>query len=243
EEKMHNRNRRGNRIYSLSGLLFYEDGTAFATTSGTSKNGSLYCYYRNPQHDLTVDAEAVEDAVVNSLRVYENDKRMIEKVKELQKNQFSQLDFIKQQIQQTKSELEKLDKEENSTGDQLKQSYAKGEVSERIMKWLDKRLTEIENTRNELQCTLAELQKEKEAWEKQSVNVLSLKTSLRIVFDKLRMADPATKRGIFRQLFKKVEVFKDNFLKITWAIPTSDLATVGCGGSGNEFLVRKEWGG
>lgn len=242
EEKLNNRNRKGNRIYSLSGLLFYEDGTAFATTSGTSKNGNLYSYYRNPKNDITVDAEAVEDAVVNSLRVYENDKQMIEKVKDLQKNQFSQLDFIKQQIQQTKSELEKLDKEEKGLGDQLRQFGASEGNGKRVMKWLDQRLAEIERGRTELQCTLAELQKDKDGLEKQSVNVLSLKTSLRIVFDKLRMADPATKRGIFRQLFRKVEVFKDNFLKITWAIPTSELATC-CGGSGNETLVRKEWGG
>lgn len=239
EEKLHNQNRNCSRIYCLTGLLFYEDGTAFTAKSGTSKNGSLYTYYRNPQNDITVDAEAVENAVVNSLRVYENDKRMIEKVKDLQKNQFSQLDFIKQQIQQIKSELEKLDKEEKGLGEQLNGGEGN---SQRILKWLDGKLAEIEEKRIDLQGILIELQREREGLEKQSVNVLSLKSSLKVVFDKLMMADPATKRGIFRQLFKKVEIFKENLLKITWAIPASDLATIGCGGSGNEFASKNEWG-
>ena len=40
-----NRNREGKRIYPLTGLLEYEDGTKFSGLAGTGRNGDVHYYY------------------------------------------------------------------------------------------------------------------------------------------------------------------------------------------------------
>lgn len=218
EDQPKNQNRNGNRIYPLTGLLKFEDGKNFRGISGTSRTGETYFYYREEKNDCTVDAISIEKAVVKALRAYEKDPKLIECVSQIQGNLFSRSDFIEQQINDTKRLLAKLDQEESELVEKLKMTEGSG--SKRVFKWLDNMLEDIEQRKDGLQQTLHGLERDRDTIQNQAVDVRSLRSSLKVLFDQLEASDPAVMRGIFRNLFNEVVVSKENKIKITWRIPT-----------------------
>ena len=229
EARLKNMNRRGKRIYPLTGLLEYEDGSSFRGLSGTGRDGGKYCYYRNEKNNFSLDAPAIEQAVVDALRIYENDQRMIECVGEVRKRHSSMIDVVRQQVADLQRQLKDVQRDEDGLGDEIRNAGSK-----RIAEWLDKRLAEIEGKRSSLQRTLLELEAELAALSGKSIDARSLKSSLKIIFDRLTAAEPEVQRGIFRQLFKRIVVFKSNKVQVTWAIPTLE-------GSGNLFFPKCGW--
>ena len=77
-----------------------------------------------------------------------------------------------------------------------------------------------------------DLQRELNQYSNRDVDTKSLKTSLQVVFERLKEAKPEVQRGILRQLFKEV-VVHHNRVKLVWNLAACD------GGIG--FVQRVEW--
>ncbi len=234
EESAKKMNRNGRRIYILSGFLYFEDDSSFVGQSGTARKGNIHYYYYNKKNKVSLSAPDLEKSVIKSMRIFENDEKMIAYANELKKDSFTKLDFVKQQILKIEKELKGVRKKENDLMDNLNSMSSSGTV--RVIEWLDQQLKEIEERKIVLQKNIVELEKEQDNLADKYVDAKSLKYSLSVVFDKLDSAAPDVQRGIVRQLFKKITVSKNNKVNIDWRIPC-------CGQGGEIASYRNEWGG
>lgn len=231
EERFQKSNKNDRRAYPLSGLLKFEDGSKFTVSSGTGRSGEAYLYYRNRKNDCTLDAMAIEKAVIRGMKFYEKNDRLIEYVSRIEKTQHRQLDFVVQQIAATEKKVKNLGQRERELEKGL------GDMnggSKRVSDWLDRQLTAIDSERQTAMSVLDGLKREQQTLTEGSVDSKSLKSSLKSLFDQLEKAPPEIQRGIFRQVFKDITVFKDNTVKITWLVPTVNQ-------SGNNFVMSKKW--
>ena len=226
-----NQNRR--RIYALTGLLVHEDGSTFAGQSGTARSGEPKFYYYNKKHKLSISAPKIEKAVFGSLRVFENNEKMIGYANEIKKKTFSKLDFVNQQILKRKNELKQIEQEEK--GLLMNLNEAKGSNSRRVLDWLDSQLESIEKKKVSVSEAIILLERERDDLSSANVDANSLKRSLKAVFDRLDKASPDVQRGLARQLFNSIKVCKGNKVEILWNLP--------CGESGKSDSQGSKWGG
>ena len=229
-------NKNRSRIYILSSLLEFEDGSPFLGQSGTGRAGKVHYYYYNKKQKLSLEALKLESSIFNSLRVFEDNQKMIGYANDLRKDTYSKLSFVSNEIQKRHSEMKTTEKEESELMKNFKSMEKKG--SSRVMEWLDSQLLEIENKKMQIGESLVVLAKEKEALEGAFLDAKSLKTSLKAVFDRLDKAAPDVQRGIARQLFKKIKVYKGNKIEIQWNVPH-----LPCVPGGQGFVKDNQWGG
>ena len=216
--KHKHKNRAGkSRIYPLTGLLIFEDGTPFKGTSGTGRSGEKFYYYRNLANDITLNAPAIEQAVIEALRIFENDDKMVELAQTLRKSNYSKLEILEGQIQQAKRKMTDIEKNED------KHISAFAEMDPLIRKssqtTLERKLKDFEQQRLETKKQIDTMQEQMKSVKSEVIDPKQLRKSLKCLFDKLHKADGAIKRGIFRQLFTEIKVFKNNHVHVSWAVP------------------------
>lgn len=201
----------------LNGILFHEDGTLFSPTSGKGSSGLTHYYYWNAKNRIRLKAPEIEEAVIRSLRIYEEDKRITSAVDTLNAQSTSQLELVEQQIRQVKCELQIVAEEEVGLVRTLKDSG--GSLHGRVGDWLNGELQKIDEKRQNLSNQLALLERNQTHLKSFQLDPKALKHSLKRLFDRFDNADVPTKRGIVRQLFSKVTVYETNKVEITWRIP------------------------
>jgi len=231
EAKFSCQNRRPKKSYLLSGILEFEDGTQFKGLSGTGKSGAIHYYYENKPNKVNVRALELEKAVMETLRLYENDKRMVACANDIRAKTFSKSAFIEHQLAEIKRDLQKLAAEEAALADNL------GAVvggSEKIVQWLDKQLAGLEARRAVLAQTRRELELELASLAAATMDAKELKRSLKVLFDRLDKSDQDVKRGILRQLTEKIIIYRGNKVEIRWRIP--------CDTGGRGFVSEEEEG-
>ena len=170
----------------------------------------------NADRKLSLPAIELERAVIDSLRAYERDEEVLAYAEEMQKGMVSRLDVLRSQIVRSGKDLTELGDQERELAEQLK-GVAGG--SARVLEWLDRRLEEIERQRQETQQRLHELEREEQLLGERAVDVRTLRSSLKVMFDRFQASDLPTQRGLMRQIFKRIRVFKDNKVGLTWSIP------------------------
>ncbi len=220
EAQGRNKNRNINRIYLLSGLLSYEDGSSMKGISGTSRNGNIHYYYRNEQNKFSVDAAGLEKAVTQSLRMFENNEKMIGYANEIRRETCSRVDFLEQQIRKAKAELTRIDTEEKGLTEKI--NAVSSESPQRVMEWINGQLLDLDKRRQETKLGMAQMERERSLLADKYSDAKSLARSLKIVFDKLEDSPPEVQRGIFRQLFKRITLHRDNQVRIEWNVPSCD---------------------
>jgi DNA invertase Pin-like site-specific DNA recombinase len=235
-EKLRGFNKKRSRVYALTGVLHFEDGSRFTGNSGTARNGEPKYYYYNAKNKIRVSADEIEGAVFNSLRIFEDDEKMIEHARKVKKETFSKLDFVKREISKRRKELKEISKEEESLLETLRTAGG-GKSGQRVLRWLDEQLEGLEERKRLTKEAIASLKGEQLDLSEAKVDANSLKKSLKVVFDRLEASDPEVKRGIARQLFKSVKLCLGNRLEVSWNLPLSR-------GSGGKYSSnKKKWGG
>lgn len=220
------------KTYLLSGLLEYEDGTAFIGKSGKGRLGDMHYYYFNEAKKFSVNAIALEKVVLKALRVFEDNKKMIEYANEIKKERFSKVDLLTQQVRRAQRELSELDQKEQSLMDKV----ITFKNSSESVAWLEKQLKSIANRRRDLSEEIPSLEKERSSYESKHIDGKSMRNSLKVVFDHLEASDAGVQKGILRQLFEKIRVYSDNRVELLWKIPTCDFG-------GTQVALGVEWGG
>lgn len=236
EDGRSRQNRLGTRVYLLTGLLQHEDESKYRGLSGTSKTGDRHYYYWNEKNKISINAEKIEDAVLQSLKqAYENDEELDSYLKDIQYAKVSNLDIICSQIQNLEAELRSIATDDGKLLEQLK-SAAKSSGTSKAIQWLEQQVSVNEERKLELETQILELQRDRSVLERSSTDRGHFRTAVSKLFHTLTKADPVHKRGFLRQVFKKIEVCSDNVVKISWGIPA-------CDSGGLEFFSGNEWGG
>lgn len=101
------RNRK--RVYLLSGLLIFEDGSKFTGKSGRGRLGDVHYYYVNAQNKITLQADQLELVVINSLRVYQDNTKMIQYASELEIDRNAKQEMLRQQVESIRRELRNVE--------------------------------------------------------------------------------------------------------------------------------------
>lgn len=227
-------NRNGLRIYPLTGLLKAEDGTPFAGQSGTSRTGEKYFYYWNGKNKLRLDAAETEKAILTFFRSsFHNDARLGAILRELRGSRVSKVDFITTQIASVRADLSKLDQEEKTAFEGLKELAASSGAGSAV-KWLEDQARKQEERRKGLNQELASLERQKMRLEEVEVSAKSCKGLLEGIFKRLDASDPVRQRNFYREIFKHIVVFKDDKMKLVWGIPASVTG-------GNDVAAENEW--
>ena len=235
-EKLRGFNKKRSRVYTLTGLLEFEDGSRFTGQSGTARSGDPKFYYYNSKNKIRVPAEEIENTVFDSLRIFEDNEKMIAHANEIKKETFSKLDFVKREILKRKKELKEIAREEESFMETLRTAGG-GKSGQRVLKWLDEQLEGVEERKNSIENAIVTLKNEEQSLSEAKVDANTLKRSLKAVFDRLETSDAAVRRGLARQLFKSIKLCVGNRLEVSWNLPLSR-------GSGGKISAnKKKWGG
>lgn len=235
------RNRVGKRIYLLSGLMTFEDGSALAGVSGVGRSGERYHYYRNKARTVTLDALAIEKAVLEKFRAsFSEDKELESCVTQVQASKFNQLEFIHSQTRAVESELREVEKQESTLIDAVISSAASRETVE----LLNARVAELKKGREELEGRLLELGRERNFLASTEVDARRIRSVLGKVFAAFENATPAKKRGLLQEVFHGIKVFRDNRVEIRWSVPTGAPSPfVTDAGGGRPTLYQLKVGG
>ncbi|MER2510993.1 MAG: recombinase family protein [Nitrosomonas ureae] len=191
-------------------------------SSGTGKSGTRHHYYRTKAMDLSLDADALEAAVLQKLRSsFENDDELESCLSQVKECKLSQLDIIDSQVRVLKTQFKDLEKQER----ELDGVLGSGGMNAKNFDWLNGRIDAIRKGREDLGQKLDKLARERNHLEKTKVEQKSVRKALSRAFFAFDQATPIRKRAFLREIFKEVRVFRDNRVQLTWAVP-QDLSAV-----------------
>lgn len=230
-EKTGNLNRRGkNRVYPLSGLIKSESGQSYTGAMGGKK-----IYYQAGKGDIRLDAIALENAVIDSFKRFENDTEMASLVREIVVKNNSRLDLVDSGIIDVQKEIDSLEGEIKGI---IKTMVHIGdnEDAEDVVRALTEEMKVATNRKKELIDRLERLQVKRDDIRSESLECKPLKEVMKIIFNKLKRSNDEVKKAVFNSLIKEIKIFKGNKAEIVW-IPEV------CGRGGPFFDLGEKWGG
>lgn len=224
-------NRTGKRVYPLTGLLKYEDGSSFTGEVGGKKK----LYYYNQKHRKRVDALSIENAVLMSFNYFSDDQKMAAYVRELRKGHNTRLELVSSQIIDVQKEIDSLDGEIDGYLKSLSIMNSK-HVGIETIEILGRRISRCKELQDEKKNILEQLVENRELVKLESIEYMPLAKTMEIIFSKLRSADNEVKRGILRNVCREIILLKNNQIRIEWSAKS-------CGSGGQDLALRDKWGG
>jgi hypothetical protein len=196
------KNRVGTRIYLLSSILRFEDGPLMSGSSGVGRSGERHHYYRAKGLDYTLDADAIEKAVLQQLRnTFERDDALESCVTKIESDKMNELELLDAQIRSAESQLRTLLKNE----DELAKVLMNG-ASATTVSFVDERIKDSRTQREDWESKLARLQRDRDSLASTKADSKRVRSILARAFATLEMASPAKQRGILREILKEIKV-------------------------------------
>lgn len=229
------------RTYLLTGLLQHQDGSPYGTTGGTSKTGAKKYYYRNDKHKLSIDADKLEEKVIQAISAYQDDAEIKEYVLEATRQLQSNVAVLDKQIVTLKDQLKENKKKE----DDLMGALLSQKKTERTSEWLDRRLAELEQERKDLETNIVRMERERTVLADSEPDLQNVKATLEYVFKNFKKAEPSIQRNFMRQVFERIVVMSKQQVKVFWRFPeiAKPIPSIAaCGGGGNGLALEKDWG-
>lgn len=239
-DAMVTKTRRRNRTNLLAGILVHADGTPFRGTSGTRKDKELEYYYRHDKRKITLNAEELEQKIIDGLACYQNEREVQEYIAEATRQLHSNAETIDHQVLKLKDQIKEIRKREAGILDAM----TGANKTARTGKWLDERLQEIEKERAEAEAGIHRLEREKQAVLASRPDPRNVKATLEYVFQNFRKAEPAVQRNLMRQVFEKIVVENKHQVKAYWRFPeiAKPAFPEACGAGGSGFSLALKWG-
>lgn len=219
------------RAYPLTGILKHEDGSHFTGELG----GKGKIYYYNRKNKMRLDALSLEEAVLNSFQIFEDNKKMASFVRELLKKKNERLELVDDQIIEIQKEIDEKEGEIKACLKNLgKLKVIEG--TDRALKLLSDSIVESENVKDDLKVILEGLQEKRDMVMAESLECRPLGEIMKVAFEKLKKSSSEVKKGILKNLCKEIRVLKGNKVEVVW------LPEV-CGSGGQFPDLRSKWGG
>jgi hypothetical protein len=208
-------NRLGTRIYLLTGLLQYEDGSSFRGLSGVSGSEQRRYYYWNQNHRLSVDAIKLEKGVFATFRkTFENDRELAAHLSQLVNGKTSKLDLVTQQLHRSQKDLAALKGEENRLLESI--TLADSGATPIVLQLLESQLKEKEQRKTDLESLVLELEKERDRLAAITYDPKKVRNGLSTLFSQMVKAPPIKQKAFLRSIFQRVQVSRDHQVKLVW---------------------------
>ena len=216
-----NMNRRGDKIYLLTGLLFHKNGSSFSGHSGTSRSGKKVCYYFDSKTKMRIDADKIEQKILKSLsNTFEDEIEIDTKSKALSDSKEHQVRLIEARIEEYNKELSEIKNKETLILTNLTTIAA---PSDTVTQWLEDQINEVRKARKHIGEQIQELEDKRDFLKSSISDLRSIKSNALKIFLKMKKADPINQRHFLRQIIEKIEMSPSGEVLIIWRI--SDLFT------------------
>lgn len=216
-----NMNRRGDKIYLLTGLLFHKNGSSFSGHSGTSRSGKKVCYYFDSKTKMRIDADKIEQKILKSLsNTFEDEIEIETKSKALSDSKEHQVRLIDTRIEEFHKELSEIKNKETLILTNLTTIAA---PSDTVTQWLEDQINEVRKSRKHIGEQIQELEDKKDFLKSSVSDLRSIKSNALKIFLKMKKADPINQRHFLRQIIEKIEMSPSGEVLIIWRV--SDLFT------------------
>lgn len=225
------KNRKGTRrVYPLSGILKHEDGSYYTGELGVK--GKVYYY--NRKNKKRVDAVALEDAVIESFNVFENETSMSAIVRELVSKKNERLEIVDGEIINVQKEIEELNVEIQGYIKSVAQ-IGSDEKFKEIVEEISLNIGKSKKEQSELKEKLEAMQLKRDNIRSESLECRPLKEIMKVVFKKLKASSNEMKKNILKNLCSEIKILSGNQVEIKWMPEV-------CGLGGQFVDLREKWG-
>lgn len=182
-----------------------------------------------------MDALALEKAVIDSFKIFENDLEMASLVREMVKKKNDRLELVDSSILDIQKEIDMIEGEIQGYVKSMTEIGSSEQMKE-LISIVSENVSKSKVKKDELLNTVESLQLKRDEIRSESLDCMPLKEIMKEVFKKLSRASDDMKKAIFNNLIKEIKVLKENKLEIVW------LPEV-CGFGGQSFDLGEKWGG
>jgi DNA invertase Pin-like site-specific DNA recombinase len=210
-----NLNRRGTKIYLLTGILHDQNGATYAGQSAICRNGKRKNYYYEAKTKSRIDADQLEEKILRSLSgSIENNVELDKHSHSISQARSRKIEVITAEINRLKSEVIDVEKKELEIIKGL--SFLGLGASEDTMKWLNNQVRVVEQSRRSTGERLEELSREKEQLLKTEINLKKYQNRAIEIFRRMKKAAPIKQRQFLRQVIEKIELNPSGEVRIDW---------------------------
>ncbi|GEM_PF-3128636 len=234
-----NLNRRGNKVYLFTGLLYHTNGASYAGQSAICRNGQRKNYYFESATKSRIDADRLEEKVLKDLcKSIESEVELEKHIKTISDTRDKKVNIIASEIKRRRSELEDIAKKEF---DIVKGISALGtQGSPTTLKWLEEQVNLVSRAKNNCGERLSELEQEREQLLKADVNLKKHQNQALEIFRRMKKADPVRQRQFLRQVLEKVEISPSGEVRIIWKFSGVFTGPEEMVASGQNWLRRRD---
>lgn len=207
--KKRKRSGKEGRIYLLSHILYFEDGSSYYGGPGKSRQ-YFYYYCKGPGPNLRCDE--LEKIVIERVKTYFKGNDIFARlVENAVKKRISELPKIDHEISRIQKELKDLDDESQELRDQLKEKAQRSKPG--FMNWLEEEVEKIKTQRIKKEQELGILLHARiDLMQKSGLESLE-KTASEFI-NKLDELNGVQKRHLIERMIAKIVIKKDNQLEL-----------------------------
>ncbi len=203
------RRSKGGRVYLLTHILQYEDGSSYY--GNCAKDGQYFYYYcKGPGPNIR--CEEIEEIVIACIKAYFKGNEIFSRlVEDAVKKRINELPKINHEISRIQKELHDLEDENRTLRDQLKDKEQRSRSG--FMNWLEEEVEKLKNQKNQKEQDLANLLYARaDLMEKSGLEKLE-KTATEFIakFDELTGVQ---KRSFIERMIAKIVIKQDNKLEL-----------------------------
>ena len=198
-----------NRVYLLSHILEYEDGTKYK--GGPGKSGQYYYYYSKALGP-NIRCEEIDSAVIERIKGYFKGNDIFKKlVESAVKRRTYELPKIEQKIHKIESELREIESQNNELRERLRDNENRSRSG--FMDWLEEEVEKLQACRSQKEQELKEFIKAKLDLVKKS-GLETLEETAQTFIERFDYLTPTEKRIFVERMIDKVVIKKDNKLEL-----------------------------
>jgi DNA invertase Pin-like site-specific DNA recombinase len=199
------------RVYPLSGILKYEDGTAFNGSGGQGRGGNRFYYYQNIKNRFRIPVDKVEDEAKKIVaQVLRQSPELFKAIEQRTKKLTSSFDLLKGQLLNIEAEIEQARKEREALDkrlDFLLEGLRIDDAREFKESYL-KKSGEIDKKLSELMMAKDTLIVQRRDFDEDQFNIKDLVKQAERVLTIMHERDPVTLKAAYRALFTSIMVSK-----------------------------------
>ncbi len=196
------------RVYLLSGILKYEDGTPFSGSCNKGRNDNFY-YYQNIKNRIRLPVDKIEAEARKIVAQIINQTPELQKgIEERTKKLISSFDLLKGQFINIEADLEKKHEEKVALDRRLDFLLDGGELDEakRFKESYVKKMGEIDKDISEVESAKAELEDQRKEFENDQLDLKGLINRVESIQKIMQEHDPAALKAAYRALFSSIVV-------------------------------------
>lgn len=201
------------RVYPLTGLLKYEDGSSFRGCCGTGKTQRSY-YYRNDKNNIVMKVDAIERNTMAMVALLIKDTPELQTaIKRAGKQTRDNIQFLEDQIKSLKLRLDEIGDEKQKMICRLDLLLTPDSTTDEvrsIRKEFNENLYNCNQRRHEVQVHIEAMESELNNAKETNFSWKRVAAHSKKVQEIMRNNDPVALRNAYHALFEEIRVGPEN---------------------------------